>query len=134
MQHRKLLCSSVRMEPAADQAKVVGGVCSPAPRQQSWKRSGSRAHSLQLGCKPGGCIWRGISPGCRVHLVTSTGKGRPSEGPPPEPQDRLTGGSGTLLCPTDRQEDICRQQKGFFFLLLNKVNYLFMHKTQVIVC
>lgn len=59
---------------------------------------------------------------------------RVSEVPPPEPQDVLTGSSGMLLCPTDREEDVCRQQKGGFFLLLKKVNYLFMHKTQVIVC
>lgn len=40
---------------------------------------------------------------------------RVSEVPPPEPQDVLAGSSGMLLCPTDREEDVCRQQKGVFF-------------------
>lgn len=55
------------------------------------------------------------------------------EVPPPAPQDTLPRGSGTPQSP-DRERDICRQQNLGVFLLLNKVNYLFMHKTQVIVC
>lgn len=58
---------------------------------------------------------------------------RVPEVPPPASQDTLPRGSGTLQSP-DRERDICRQQNLGVFLLLNKVNYLFMHKTQVIVC
>lgn len=113
MKHRKPLCLSVRMEPAAKQAGGKGELCSPPPQQQTRKRSGSGAHSLQLRTRrargEGDVPWGQCPPG------DERWPRRPSEVPPPEPQGTLTGGSGTLLRPTGREEEVCRQQKWGFF-------------------
>lgn len=122
MQQRKLLCLRVRMGQQA-----TGQWRGPAPQLPAGHRSsrGSRVRSLHLGLEPGVYMRTGMSPVC----CDKFWQRRAPEMSPLSHRSHSQEAQGCCCAQLTRK----RQQKLSFSSCF-KVNYLFMHKTQVIVC